>query len=64
MREAGTVADSRVIGPTHFASDGACLKGVADSSKGVIRNASFTVQACNFQKTDPVVRAYRSVARV
>ncbi|HZO95640.1 MAG TPA: hypothetical protein VFB22_17960 [Candidatus Baltobacteraceae bacterium] len=64
LRSSAAVADSRLIGPTHFASEAGCLKGVADSSQAIIQNASFTVQACNFPKTDPVVSAYRSVARV
>ncbi len=64
LRDTGSIADSRLIGPAHFASDGACLKGVADTSKALIRNASFTVQACNFEKSEPVYSAYRSVSRV
>jgi hypothetical protein len=57
-------SDSALTGPIHFANDGGCLKGSPDSSKALITNARFTVQACSMRQPDPLIRAYKSVARV
>jgi hypothetical protein len=61
--KSGVIADSALIGPTHFAAKGQCLQGVADSSKAQIQNATFSVNACNLTDTDPLIRAYKSVAK-
>jgi hypothetical protein len=57
-------SDSVLTGPIHFANDGGCLKGSADSSKALITNAHFTVQGCSMREPDPLIRAYKSFVRV
>jgi len=57
-------SDSALTGPIHFTNDHGCLKGSPDSNKALITNAHFTVQACSMRQPDPLIRAYKSVARV
>lgn len=63
MTQGEVIADSSLIGPIHFAQDGRCLHGESDPSKATIRNARFTVDACNLNPADPLTNAYRTVAR-
>jgi len=57
-------SDSALTGPIHFANDHGCLTGSPDSTKALITNAHYTVQACSMRQPDPLIRAYKSVARV
>ncbi len=59
----GTVADSTLIGPIKFTANGHCLQGVPDKNHAQIKNATFTVNGCNLSQVDPLVRAYKSVAK-
>lgn len=59
----GTVADSTLIGPIKFAANGHCLQGVPDKNHAQIKNATFAVSGCNLSEVDPLVRAYKSVAK-
>jgi hypothetical protein len=59
----GTVADSSLIGPIKFTANGHCLQGVPDKSKAKIQGATFAVDGCNLSQADPLVRAYKSLAK-
>jgi len=62
----GIVMDSRVVGTMALLQQpgGSCYAGRSDTAKGMIHNASFSVQACNLDRPDAVVRAYRSLQRL
>ncbi|HEY9085897.1 MAG TPA: hypothetical protein VIN40_08210 [Candidatus Tyrphobacter sp.] len=60
---ADVAADSRLIGPVHFSNQGNCLAGNSDPSLAQIHDARFSVEGCNFQQPDLLIRAYKSVAR-
>lgn len=57
-------SDSALAGPIHFAVSGGCLKGNPETSKAVITNAHFTVSACKLRHPDPLIRAYKNLARL
>lgn len=57
-------ADNPLAGPIHFESSKGCISGSPDPKKAVITDAHFTVSACNLKVPDPLIHAYKSLARI